>query len=69
MITITTAHEATGIPRMTIKRWCQRGQIAGAVKVGIWLLPDDWTPPQLKRGRKPADTAPALKRAEKETKK
>lgn len=50
-ISITEAHEATGVPRSTLKRWCEREKIAGAKKVGRqWELPANWQRPALRRG-------------------
>lgn len=52
LISITEAAAAAEIPRPTIKRWCANGRIKGACKVGRqWAIPQNWTPPQLQRGR------------------
>lgn len=41
----------TGLAASYIRRLAQTGRIAGAEKIGkTWLIPQDWTPPQLKRG-------------------
>lgn len=41
---------AHGVDPATVRRWCKRGAVAGAVKVGnTWLLPADAAPPT--RGR------------------
>jgi hypothetical protein len=41
----------------TVRRWCQRGHLPGAHKVGYtWLIPDTATPPVLPQGRPLAAT-------------
>ena len=53
---VTAAHETTGTPRSTLKKWCAMGRIAGAIKIGNqWVLPSGWAAPKLKRGRPVAD--------------
>ena len=35
----------------TVRRWCQRGQLPGAYKLGhLWLIPLTATPPRLATG-------------------
>lgn len=49
--TTTEAGVKTGLAASYIRRLAASGRIAGAEKVGkTWLIPQDWTPPKLKRG-------------------
>jgi excisionase family DNA binding protein len=50
--TTEQAGKRTGLSAPYIRKLAQFGRIEGAQRVGrAWLIPQDWTPPALKRGR------------------
>jgi excisionase family DNA binding protein len=59
-LSVTEYARAWNVPRPTVKRWCARGQLAGAFKVGRqYAIPAGAPLPVLPRGRppKPAENA------------
>ena len=60
-VTTRELAERLGVAQVTVKSWCQRGLLAGAVKAGsgrraMWLIPEaaleEFEPP----GRRPKKT-------------
>lgn len=64
MISISSYAKKNGYGRTTVTKWCNKGQMPGAVRVPYhtsaagyaWLIPEDAVPVRLKSGRPKAGT-------------